>query len=44
MLEGEGNNVLDSFEGIGKMVPAKTLGNDNFDPTQIISRVPIALR
>jgi hypothetical protein len=44
MLKGERNNVLDSFKGIGQMVPSKTLGNNDFDSSEIISGVPIALR
>ena len=44
VLKGERNNVLDSFKGIGQMVPSKTLGNNNFDSSKIISGVPIALR
>jgi hypothetical protein len=44
MLEREGNNVLDSFKGISKVVSGKTFSDDNFDSSEIISRVPIALR
>jgi hypothetical protein len=44
VLKGERNNVLDPFEWIGQMVPSKTFGNNNFDSSEIISGVPIALR
>jgi hypothetical protein len=44
VLEREGNNVLDSFKGIRKMLPGKTFGNDDFDSSEIISGIPIALR
>jgi hypothetical protein len=44
MLEGKRNNVLGSFKGISKVIPGKTFGDDNFDSSEIISRVPIALR
>jgi hypothetical protein len=44
VLEGERNNVLDTFEGISQMVSSKAFGDNNFDTTQIISWVPVALR
>ncbi len=44
MLEREGNNILDSFKGIRKVLPGKTFSNDDFDSSEIISRIPIALR
>jgi hypothetical protein len=44
VLEREGNNVLASFKGIRKVLPGKTFGNDNLDSSEIVSRIPIALR
>jgi hypothetical protein len=43
VLEREGNNVLDSFKGVRKVLPGKTFGNDDFDSSEIISGIPIAL-
>jgi hypothetical protein len=44
MLEREGHYVLDPLEGKGWIVSRESLRNHDFDTTEVISRVPVALR
>lgn len=43
MLEGESDNVLDSFDGNCERVPWETFANDHLDAAQVITRVPMVL-
>lgn len=43
MLEGEGNNVLDALNRVGRGVFGKTLANDDFDTTNVVAGAPVVL-
>jgi hypothetical protein len=44
VLEGEWDNILDPLKWIGKIFSSEAFGDNNFDSSKIIPRVPIALR
>jgi len=43
MLEGKGDNILDTFDGRCQRIARKAFADQNLDPTSIVTGIPMVL-